>query len=272
MRRALLAAALALGVEGLAAQACTPEAMARDTVRYAVAVQVRLGRDSLPDSTASVITGEAILGAGFRLPATIANAFPAGAQPRQFTPRDEIVLSRVMAYPSTGAGIATVRQPPRRLADPATDSVFRVMAERADVHPILPHRNGSDTLPVALELVATRAEEVGFTLARIALPRVLYDTPVQVKPGNMRFTMPEILKRLNMGGAVRFRFVVLPDGTIDPNSITPLEASHAELVEPASASLLTMRFEPAKAGQCPVASLVEQNVGYTITETRMIRP
>jgi hypothetical protein len=269
----LLAIALLVGVEGLAAQAqaCTPEAMARDTVRYALVVQARLGRDTLPDSAASIIAGEAILGAGFRIPSTIANAFPAGAQPREFAPRDEITLSRVMAYPSTGAGIATVRQPPRRLAEPTTDSVFRVAAERADVHPILPHRDGSDTLPVTLELVATRANDVGFTLARLALPRVLYDTPVQVKRVTGRFEMPEILKRLNTGGAVRFRFVVLPDGTVDPNSVTAVETSHPELVEPATTSLLTMRYEPAKAGRCPVASLVEETVRYTVTTTRMIR-
>ncbi|HET9132805.1 MAG TPA: TonB family protein [Gemmatimonadales bacterium] len=272
MRRALLAA-LALGAKGLAAQApaCAPEAMARDTVRYALIVQARLGRDSLPDATASAIAGEAILGAGFRVPATIASAFPTGAQPRQFTPRDEITLSRVVAYPSTGAGIATVRQPPRRLAEPITDSVFRLATERADVHPILPHRDGSDTMPVTLELVAVRTPQVGFTVARLGLAQLLYDTPPEWQdPPRPRF--PDALRRDGVEGAVRLRFIVGADGRVDTSTVDVRSASHPAFVAPAVEALAAARFRPAKAGACPVATIVETGVRFTFrSSTRVLR-
>jgi len=270
--RALLAAALVLGVEGLAAQAaaCTPEALSRDTVRYAIAVEVRLGRDSLPDSTASVIAGEAILGAGFRVPATIANVFPAGAQPREFAPRDEITLSRVMAYPSTGAGIATVRAVEGLRTDPATDAAFRRAVEQADVYPILPHRQGSDTLPVTLRLVASRGTAAGFALARLALPRVLYDSPPTVKRVATRFEIPESQRRAPSAGGVRFRFIVRTDGSVDSSSVTVLDTSHPDLVGPATASLLSIQFDPARSGRCPVEVLVEQTLGYSALPQRVV--
>ncbi len=284
MRRALLAA-LALGAKGLAAQvrSCAPSAIARDTVRYAIAVEVWLGRDSLPDSTASVIAGEAILGAGFRLPTTIANAFPVGAQPRQFAAKEDVLLSRVTAYPPTGAGVATVRAVEGLRTEPTTDAAFRRAVEQADVFPILPHRHGSDTLPVTLKLVASRATPPGFTLARLALPYVLYDTPPTVKRVATRFEIPESLRRAPSAGEVRFRFVVRTDGSVDSSSVTVLATSHPDLIGPATASLRSILFEPARSGRCPVEVVVEETLGYTavpqriverrtVTGTRTIRP
>jgi hypothetical protein len=141
MRRALLAA-VACVAPALGAQAPT-------VTRYTLGITVQLGADTDADSSAAQAAAEGLAAIGFQVPATVTCPTVAGFRER--------VLSRVAAYPSTGAGIATVRDlpPPDSTAAPRVD--LRRAVERADLHPILPHRAGSDTLLATITLLATTA-------------------------------------------------------------------------------------------------------------------
>lgn len=152
MTRALLAAALVLGVEGLAAQAAAAP-------RRAIALTVQLGEGAAPDSAAARVAADALRATDFRLPTTV----PCPTD----TPRADWLLARVATYPSTGAGIATVRELAVPSSASTSDAGLRRAVERADLHPILPHRAGSDTLPAIITLLVTATPRGHIVLGEI---------------------------------------------------------------------------------------------------------
>lgn len=63
---------------------------------------------------------------------------------------------------------------------------------------------------------------------------------------------PRELRRAGVTGTVVLKFVILPDGTVDPLSVGIETATNAGFVEPAAQVVRTMRFQPALLDGNPV--------------------
>ena len=69
---------------------------------------------------------------------------------------------------------------------------------------------------------------------------------------------PDALKSVNVEGVVTMRFIVGPDGKVEPGSISVIDSPHKLFTESVRASLLNSRYRPAEVGGRPVRQLVEQ--------------
>lgn len=67
---------------------------------------------------------------------------------------------------------------------------------------------------------------------------------------------PDEMRQQGITGTVILRFVIRPDGTVDPLSIAVQSATHAAFVQPASTVVMQMRFKPAKVVGTPVRAWV----------------
>lgn len=67
---------------------------------------------------------------------------------------------------------------------------------------------------------------------------------------------PPELRQQGVGGSVILRFVILPDGSVDPASVGVVSASSPAFVEPAAGVVRQMRFRPGMVASTPVRSWV----------------
>ena len=74
---------------------------------------------------------------------------------------------------------------------------------------------------------------------------------------------PPALKDARIGGVVVFRFVVEPDGTVDPQSVKLVSASHRGFVEVTEQVIRAFRFRPGQYQERDVRVLVEMPVTWS---------
>lgn len=77
---------------------------------------------------------------------------------------------------------------------------------------------------------------------------------------------PPELRDQGIGGTVTLRFVIRPDGTVDPASVGVVMASSPAFVEPATGVVRQMRFRPGLVGSTPVRSWVMLPVVFQTEE------
>jgi TonB family protein len=83
---------------------------------------------------------------------------------------------------------------------------------------------------------------------------------------------PAALRDSAISGDVILKFRVRVDSTVDPASITVVQATNPAFVEPAVSVALEMRFAPARSGGAPVAAWTRFPVQFRIGTPPPARP
>ena len=98
-------------------------------------------------------------------------------------------------------------------------------------------------------------------IGKVRLPYIRVTQPVRIlhQPTPM---FPAEAARLGATGAVRMQFIVSEDGRVLQESVRVMQADYAEFIDPSVKAILASRFEPARAGGCPVKLLVQQRVWF----------
>ena len=73
---------------------------------------------------------------------------------------------------------------------------------------------------------------------------------------------PAALRDQNVAGKVQVQFVVMEDGSVDPASVTVMQASIAELGEAAADAVKQLKFKPGKKDGTAVRSRVVIPIAY----------
>jgi len=76
---------------------------------------------------------------------------------------------------------------------------------------------------------------------------------------------PRALKDAAIGGKVQVRFVVKPDGKVDPASVEVVAASVKALGDAAVKAVTGIKFEPGRKDGAPVASMVVIPITYAVS-------
>lgn len=94
-------------------------------------------------------------------------------------------------------------------------------------------------------------------LFRFRVPIYPIFSETQAIPDNPRPRYPVDMRERGIQGEVMLEFLVLPDGRIDPASVTVLRATTPQFVAAVVAVVPQMRFYPMKIGGCAVSVLVQ---------------
>ena len=146
--------------------------------------------------------------------------------------------------------------------DSATDASFIAALEEAE--------KDGDTAPfgqvagaVGTTLVAGLFQDTargGAILIRIHVPRIAIESPASVKSEGLQ--LPSGHQRVGKNGFAAMRFVIDEAGNVEPASIHAVESSDQLFADRARATLLRAKFNPARAGGCPVKMLVQQDMVF----------
>lgn len=160
-----------------------------------------------------------------------------------------------VASADTALGILTVW-----LTDTATDQLVAAASARERFR-----ASGADTLPIS-------------NTAALVLDSLISDPTAGTPPvpaGDLtrppsvisceRVPPPAHLS--GRDGSVTLAYVVDSAGQVEPGNVRLIEATHAGLVEPAVATILSCRLEPGRTGERAVRALVQQRVTYSATAT-----
>jgi TonB family protein len=114
---------------------------------------------------------------------------------------------------------------------------------------------GVDSVELAMNLLTrpTRADSVGAIapLARVRLPHYRL-FPASLVMTGVAPRYPDAARAEGREGQVVVKYVVLPDGSVDPNSIE-VRYGTAEFARAVIEALPRMRFRAARVGECAVA-------------------
>jgi protein TonB len=94
------------------------------------------------------------------------------------------------------------------------------------------------------------------------LPRI--DSPRQAMQAIER-AYPPALRSRGIGGRVQVGFVVLPDGSVDPESVRIINAERDEFGQAATQAITEIKFKPGKKDGSPVAAQVVIPITFQVT-------
>ncbi len=152
-------------------------------------------------------------------------------------------------------------------ASAALDSqlVHAVVAlDSAHVMPSLPDGQLADSVRVDLRIQAYRglaAQAVPLFVAK--LPRYAFRMAAP-RADNPRPAYPKRLESHLVPGQALASFIVRTDGTVDMSTVRFDRKSYREFAEAVMRVLPRWHFQPAMAGECPVAQHVEQPFNFRI--------
>ncbi len=92
------------------------------------------------------------------------------------------------------------------------------------------------------------------------------DTPAAMAPGSVGPRYPTAQRAAGVSGNVLAQFVVNTDGSVDSASIKVLVASDSVFAAAVRASLVVVRFSPARKGGAAVRQLVQQPFGFYLAD------
>ena len=105
--------------------------------------------------------------------------------------------------------------------------------------------------------------ERSVSVLRLAVPTVVLDSAPEVV-SLPRIRYPDAALRARVTGQVVLRMVVLPDGTIDRNSLVLVQANNQTLASTARTAFEHARFRPARIGSCALAAITFATVDFRI--------
>ena len=92
------------------------------------------------------------------------------------------------------------------------------------------------------------------------------DTPAALAPGSVGPRYPTAQRAAGVSGNVLAQFVVNTDGSVDTASIKVLVASDSVFAAAVRASLVVVRYSPARKGGAAVRQLVQQPFGFYLAD------
>ena len=102
-----------------------------------------------------------------------------------------------------------------------------------------------------------------FPLIRMIVPAVVVDSAPSLI-SFPRLSYPDELRQAGVGDHVAVRFLILPDGHVDRNSLDLVAATYREFAREAVDRVEDARFRPARIGGCAVPMVVTLPVNFKI--------
>lgn len=156
---------------------------------------------------------------------------------------------------------------------PAIDSAIvgaiRAAAAERSFPPPPSTQRDSATIEIALAIGRAPSPDA-FRLGQVVLRHwALSVVPTVRRIPSVRY--PTVLREAGVGGRVELEFIVGVDGEPDPASFRVLTAPHPELARAAVATVQATGYQPARVGNCAVASVVRQAVNFDPNGSRPLR-
>jgi hypothetical protein len=145
-------------------------------------------------------------------------------------------------------------------------SVLAAISHQSLVPPI----GNVESVPLILELATEQQPDsipVYRQIFRVKLPR--YQIPfgyASMPTAGIDASYPFTARIAGVGDTVAVAFTVTADGLIYPGSLELVRASYREFVGSVASALLKTRYHPARLGDCPVATRMEQRFLFRAPE------
>lgn len=150
-----------------------------------------------------------------------------------------------------------------------TDSVTSVLNAISNAS-TLPSIGGVDSIPITVHLVTEEPSDSVSTyrrVLRLTVPR--YDLPfsyASMPAAGVKVEYPFAARLAGVEDSVTVAFTVNSDGFIPPQSIELVRATYREFVTSVAEALVETRYHPARLGDCPVATRMEQRFLFKLPE------
>ncbi|HEU0300022.1 MAG TPA: energy transducer TonB [Longimicrobium sp.] len=80
----------------------------------------------------------------------------------------------------------------------------------------------------------------------------------------LRLLYPPHLRDEGVSGTVTLRFVILPSGAVDPESVRVVYSTHPDFTAAATIAIRILQFRPAEVNGMPVRVRVEQPLMFVV--------
>ncbi len=141
------------------------------------------------------------------------------------------------------------------------DSVHAILAKISELK-LVPFFQKVDSIPLDISIAVEQNPDsvpAPRHLFRARIPRFGRQFTLVANPKNSsQPKYPSIAVLESVGDTVKVAFTVLPDGTIDPQSVDVVSGHYREFIRSVFDKLATTRYTPAKIGSCAVAMRAEQ--------------
>lgn len=117
------------------------------------------------------------------------------------------------------------------------------------------------TVRLGLTMTAATAPDHGWPVLRVRMPYIRIQVPAGVRHQPAPVYPPAALKH-GVEGDVALQYVIDEDGRVQAASIRVLEANYQDFVDAAVETIVASEYTPARVGECPVKSVVQQWIRF----------